>query len=53
MTETITSSVIAVTVAGQTPYGLVCAGGYYRCVSGAGTLTLSECEASPDYATKC
>jgi len=46
---------VEITVTG-TPisnYGLVCSGGYYRCVQGAGNLTLSQCESNPNFAKSC
>jgi len=50
-----TPSGVDLTVTGTAPsnYGLICAGGVYRCVQYAGNLTLQQCESNPLFGKKC
>ena len=50
-----TPSSIDLTVTGTAPsnYGLVCSGGAYRCIAGAGNLTLQQCESNSLYGKHC
>jgi len=50
-----TPSEVELTVTGTAPsnYGLVCSGGVYRCVAGAGNLTLQQCESNSLYGKQC
>ena len=50
---TVTSNTVTITVEPAPDYGLVCTGGYYRCMVGHGTSTLAQCEANPDFAKAC
>ena len=49
---TVTSNTVTVYVVASN-YGLVCVSGVYRCVQGAGNMTLSECESQPDFGKSC
>ena len=50
-----TPSSIGLTVTGTAPsnYGLVCSGGVYRCIQGAGNMTLQECESNSLFGKTC
>ena len=53
-TQSIPPSVqVTVTSTSTSNYGLVCSGGYYRCVQGAGNMTLSQCESQSNFGKPC